>query len=66
MGWYRYIGCATGASHEVDISAAAKFCLEIVKEYGAGRCQFYNPDEFLLLQNLYGSMHGICKACEIK
>ncbi|MEG6523873.1 DUF1177 domain-containing protein [Desulfotomaculum sp. 1211_IL3151] len=46
-------GCATGASHETDIAAAAKFSLEVAKDYGAGRCQFYDAGEFKLLQSLY-------------
>lgn len=46
-------GCATGASHETDIAAAAKFSLEVAKDYGAGRCQFYDAEEFKLLQSLY-------------
>ncbi|ABO50077.1 protein of unknown function DUF1177 [Desulforamulus reducens MI-1] len=49
-------GCATGASHETDITAAAKFSLEVAKEYGAGRCRFYDTEEFALLQRLYGSL----------
>ncbi|GAB6181353.1 DUF1177 domain-containing protein [Desulfotomaculum defluvii] len=59
-------GCATGASHEIDITAAAKFSLEVAKEYGAGRCHFYDAGEFELLQKLYGSlahMQGIGAGC---
>lgn len=49
-------GCATGASHETDIAAAAKFSLEVAKDYGAGRCHFYDAEEFKLLQSLYGPL----------
>lgn len=49
-------GCGTGASREVDIEAAARCCLEIAKAFTAGGCAFYDPEEFALLQKLYGSM----------
>jgi hypothetical protein len=49
-------GCGTGASHEVDIELAARFCLEVAKEFGAGRCSFYDPEEFSRLLALYGPM----------
>ncbi|MBP0651651.1 DUF1177 family protein, partial [Mycobacterium tuberculosis] len=31
-------GCGTGASHEVDIAAAARFAVEVAKEFGRGTC----------------------------
>lgn len=49
-------GCASGASHVIDIEAAVRFCIEVAKEYGAGVCQFYDQDEFQHLVHLYGSM----------
>ena len=49
-------GCATGASHEVDIALAVKFAVEVAKAFGAGQCQFYDADEVARLQQLYGSM----------
>ena len=55
-------GCATGAGHEVDISCAAKLCLEAAKEFGAGRCKFYDEKQFELLQKLYGSMRHLQKS----
>ncbi len=49
-------GCASGASHAIDIEAAARFCIEAAKEFGAGTCQFHDQDEFQHLVDLYGSM----------
>lgn len=49
-------GCASGASHVIDIEVAARFCIEVAKEFGAGVCQFYNEKEFQRLVQLYGSM----------
>lgn len=48
-------GSATGASHETDIALAAKFSLEVAKEFGAGDLDFYDTDEFAKLLDLYGS-----------
>ncbi|MFF0223633.1 DUF1177 domain-containing protein [Streptomyces sp. NPDC004629] len=49
-------GCATGASHETDIAAAARFALETAKEFGRGGARFFDPAEFDRLVELYGSM----------
>ena len=49
-------GCGTGASQEIDIEAAARFCLEVAKVFGAGKCRFYDADELSRLVKLYGSM----------
>ncbi|MAM58524.1 MAG: hypothetical protein CMN25_14430 [Salinicola sp.] len=47
-------GCATGASHEVDIEQAARFAVEVAKDFTAGICQFFDADEFSRLIELYG------------
>lgn len=52
-------GCATGASHPFDMEQAARFALEVAKSYGRGKCNFYNEDEFDILNKLYGNMHHI-------
>lgn len=52
-------GCATGASHFTDVEAAARFALEVAKTFGKGACQFYNEEEFALMQEKYGSMSHI-------
>jgi hypothetical protein len=49
-------GCATGASHEVDIELAARFSVEVAKSFTTGRTRFYDPVEFDRLTRLYGSM----------
>jgi hypothetical protein len=49
-------GCGTGANQEVDIELAARFCLEVAKEFGEGRARFYDEDEFARMVELYGSM----------
>lgn len=49
-------GCGTGASHEVDIAAAAKFVVEVAKEFTRGTCGFYNTAEYARLLELYGSL----------
>lgn len=49
-------GCATGATHEVDVAEVVQFCVEAAKEFTAGKCSFYDKDEFEIIQKLYGSM----------
>ena len=49
-------GCATGASHFTDIEAAARFMLEVAKEFGRGECHFYDKEEYDRILALYGSM----------
>ncbi|WP_345641554.1 DUF1177 domain-containing protein [Streptomyces tremellae] len=49
-------GCATGASHETDIAAAARFAVETAKEFGRGAARFLDPAEFARLVELYGPM----------
>jgi hypothetical protein len=52
-------GCGTGASHEVDIEVAARYCVEVAKFFGAEACSFYDRDELEKLIELYGSMEGL-------
>ena len=49
-------GCGTGASHEVDIALAARYAIEVAKEYTQGKFEFYDQDEFERLVQLYGPM----------
>jgi len=49
-------GCATGASHEIDIELAARFCVEVAKYFGSGKIKFYDEGEFSRLRNLYGDL----------
>jgi hypothetical protein len=50
-------GCATGASHEIDIEQAARFAVEVAKDFGQNKCKFYSQKEFDLLLKLYGKMN---------
>ena len=49
-------GCATGASHEVDIELAVRFCIEVAKAFGQGKCAFHDETEYARLLKLYGPM----------
>ena len=49
-------GCATGASHCIDIEMAVRFCVEVAKAFGEGECSFYDEKEFRKLVSLYGSL----------
>jgi len=49
-------GSASGASHEIDIDQAARFCVEVAKGFGRGKVRFYDEEEFKRLVELYGSM----------
>lgn len=49
-------GCQTGASHETDIAAAARFAVETAKAFGSGRLDFHDVAEFDNLVNRYGSL----------
>lgn len=49
-------GCATGATHLVDVEAAARFTLEVAKSFTEGTCAFFDSDEFAEIEKLYGSM----------
>lgn len=52
-------GCATGASHEVDIELAARFAVETAKYYGAGQVAFHDEAQFAHLVDLYGTAHHL-------
>jgi len=52
-------GCATGASREVDIEEAARFCVEVAKSFTMGGCAFYSDNEFEKLIRLYGHMNHL-------
>ncbi len=47
---------ATGASQPADIELAVRFCLEVAKAFGLGRCHFFDPAEWDRVQALYGPM----------
>jgi hypothetical protein len=52
-------GCATGASHIVDIEEVVRFSIEVAKNFGLGKCQFYDEGEFRRIVDLYGPMRHL-------
>lgn len=49
-------GCGTGASDEVDIATAARYVVEVAKEFTRGTCRFHDEAEYAKLLRLYGSL----------
>ena len=49
-------GCATGATHLIDVEAAARFSVEVAKAFTSGDCEFYDRTEFAEILKLYGPM----------
>lgn len=49
-------GCATGASHPMDLECSGRFVIEVAKAYGEGKLNFYDKDEFGKIKDKYGSM----------
>jgi len=49
-------GCASGASHEVDIELAARFVVEAAKAFTSGRATLYDQEEYDRLVRLYGTL----------
>ncbi len=52
-------GCATGASHLVDIEEAVRFSIEVAKGFGMGKCKLYEEEEFKRIVELYGPMRHL-------
>lgn len=52
-------GCATGASHAVDIEEVVRFAVEVAKGFGAGKCSLYDQKEFARIVDLYGPMNHL-------
>lgn len=49
-------GCATGATQIMDVESAARFVIEVAKDFTEGRCSFYDAEEYARILELYGSM----------
>ena len=49
-------GCATGANHIIDLEEAARFILEVAKDYGRGLCRFYDEEEWSIILKRYGPL----------
>lgn len=54
-------GSATGATNFSDIEMAARFCIEVAKYYGAGKCKLYDEQEFEKLVSIYGAFKHLQK-----
>jgi hypothetical protein len=54
-------GCATGANAPFALESAARFCVEVAKGFGEGKCRFHDEEEFQKIRNLYGSMDHLRK-----
>lgn len=49
-------GCATGATHPGDVEMAARFVIEVAKDFGEGKCAFYCEEEYARIVDMYGEM----------
>ncbi len=49
-------GCATGASHPMEIEAAGRFVIEVGKLFTRNKCRFYDVKEFEKMVKKYGTM----------
>lgn len=52
-------GCGTGCSQISDIEEVVRFSIEVAKEFGEGKLNFYDESEFERLVKLYGSMNHL-------
>ena len=46
--------CATGATSRYDIEVTGRFAVEVAKDFGEGKCSFYDNEEFEKIIKLYG------------
>lgn len=49
-------GSATGANYAPELAEAAWFVVETAKDFTRGRADFYDPEEYARLTELYGGM----------
>ncbi len=54
-------GSATGATNFADIEMVSRFCVEVAKYYGCGKCKLYDNQEYKKLISLYGSLKHLQK-----
>lgn len=48
-------GSASGASRVTDVEEVVRYGIEVAKRFGHNTCDFYDAEEFDLIQKLYGS-----------
>lgn len=58
-------GVSTGANQPLDLECAARFCIEVAKAFGEGKCSFYDAAEFSKLISLYGPMNHLQTAGQV-
>ncbi|TFG14864.1 DUF1177 domain-containing protein [Candidatus Thorarchaeota archaeon] len=49
-------GSGGGANYVNGLEGAARFCVEVARDYTSGICKFYREDELDILLNRYGEM----------
>jgi hypothetical protein len=54
-------GCATGATHLIDIELASRFSVEVAKDFTNKICEFYDKEEYKKIVGLYGEMNKFQK-----
>ena len=52
-------GSGTGASHEITIAEAARYCIEVAKEFGLEKIKLHDQEEFEKMVKLYGKMNHL-------
>ena len=52
-------GCATGANDPLALDQAARFCIAVALAFTAGRCCFFDKEEFARLVERYGPMNHL-------
>ncbi len=54
-------GCAAHSTNPSDLETAARFVLSTAQKFAQGRCSFYDPEEFKLIQKLYGPLKHLTR-----
>lgn len=49
-------GCATGATNPYDVEQAARYVLEVCKDFGEGKVSFYDENEWDIIKKRYGDL----------
>jgi hypothetical protein len=52
----RVFGRATSVNVPSTLETTSRFCVEVARQYGEGNVQFFDPEQYKLLVELYGEM----------
>lgn len=52
----RVTGLSTNVSVPKTLEETSRYCVEVARRYGDGKVQFYDPEQYELLEKLYGKM----------